>query len=356
MLSLATTYFTTLATPDNLWYLAFTLIAILVIALPVLLGMAYTTWFERKILGWMHLRHGPMYTGPFGLLQPIADAVKLMFKEPFIPGASNKVMFLIAPMLAFIPVLVAWAVVPFGPNPLYFLGIGPEHLVLANINLGVLFILAITSIEVYGVLLAGWASNSKYPFLGAVRSGAQMISYEVSMGLIVLSVILLSGSMNLTKIVEAQQNVWFFIPAFPAFIMFMVSILAETNRHPFDLPEAEAELVAGYNTEYSAMSFALFFLGEYVAMITMSAFTAILFLGGWLPPFNIPPLNWVPGIVWLLLKIILVLFFMVWARGTLPRYRYDQLMRLGWKIFLPLSFAWLILTAFAVKLLGNFAV
>lgn len=350
MLSLATTYFTTLATPDNLWYLALTIAAILAIALPVLLGMAYTTWFERKILGWMHLRHGPMYTGPFGLLQPIADAVKLMFKEPFIPGASNKVLFFIAPMMAFFPVLVAWAVVPFGPNP--FTG---TNMVLSDINLGVLFILAITSIEVYGILLAGWASNSKYPFLGAVRSGAQMVSYEVSMGLIVLSVILLSGSMNLTKIVEAQQTVWFFIPAFPAFIMFLVSILAETNRHPFDLPEAEAELVAGYNTEYSAMGFALFFLGEYVAMITMSAITAILFLGGWLPPLNIAPLNWVPGIFWLLAKIILILFFMVWARGTLPRYRYDQLMRLGWKIFLPLSFAWLILTAIAVKLLGNFA-
>ncbi|RYG59177.1 MAG: NADH-quinone oxidoreductase subunit H, partial [Alphaproteobacteria bacterium] len=309
MLALAATYFNTLATPDNLWYLAITLGLILVIALPVLLGMAYTTWFERKILGWMHLRHGPMYTGPFGLLQPIADAVKLMFKEPFIPGASNKLMFFIAPMMAFFPVLVAWSVVPFGPNP--FTG---GNMVLADINLGVLFILAITSIEVYGILLAGWASNSKYPFLGAVRSGAQMVSYEVSMGLIVLSVILLSGSMNLTKIVEAQQTVWFFIPAFPAFIMFLVSILAETNRHPFDLPEAEAELVAGYNTEYSAMGFALFFLGEYVAMITMSAFTAILFLGGWLPPFNIAPLNWVPGIFWLLAKIILILFFMVWAR------------------------------------------
>lgn len=350
MLALATTYFNTLATFDNILYVAITLGIVLLIAVPVLLGMAYTTWFERKILGWMHLRHGPMYTGPFGLLQPIADAVKLMFKEPFIPGASNKLMFCLAPMMAFIPVLVAWAVVPFGPNP--FTG---ANMVLADINLGVLFILAITSIEVYGILLAGWSSNSKYPFLGAVRSGAQMVSYEVSMGLIVLSVILLSGSMNLTKIVEAQQTVWFFIPAFPAFIMFLISILAETNRHPFDLPEAEAELVAGYNTEYSAMGFALFFLGEYVAMITMSAFTAILFLGGWLPPFNIAPLNWVPGIFWLLAKIVLILFFMVWARGTLPRYRYDQLMRLGWKIFLPLSFAWLIITAFAVKLLGNLA-
>lgn len=353
-MELLTTYFNGLVTPDNLWYLAFTVIAILIIAIPVLLGMAYTTWFERKILGWMHLRHGPMYVGPFGLLQPIADAVKLMFKEAFIPGASNKAMFLIAPMMVFVPALIAWAVMPFGPNPLYAFGIGPEYLVLSNINLGVLYLLSVTSIEVYGILLAGWASNSKYPFLGAVRSGAQMVSYEVSMGLIVLAVILLAGSMNLTKIIEAQRHIWFFIPAFPAFIMFLVSILAETNRHPFDLPEAEAELVAGYNTEYSAMGFALFFLGEYIAMITMSAFTSILFLGGWLPPFDIAPLNWIPGIVWLLLKIILVLFFMVWARGTLPRYRYDQLMRLGWKVFLPLSLIWLVLTATAVKLLGNF--
>ena len=349
-MELLTTYFTTLVTFDNFLMLAVTLGIILVIAVPVLLGMAYTTWFERKILGWMHLRHGPMHTGPFGLLQPIADAVKLMFKEPFIPGASNKVMFLIAPMLAFIPVLVVWSVMPLGINP--FTG---SLMVLANINLGVMFILAVTSIEVYGILLAGWASNSKYPFLGAVRSGAQMVSYEVSMGLIVLAVILLAGSMNLADIVNAQKTVWFFIPAFPAFIMFLISILAECNRHPFDLPEAEAELVAGYNTEYSAMGFALFFLGEYVAMITMSAFTAILFLGGWLPPFDIPPLNWIPGTFWLLLKIIAILFFMVWARGTLPRYRYDQLMRLGWKIFLPLSFAWLIITAIAVKLLGNLA-
>lgn len=355
MFALVSEYFTTLATAPNLWYVGLTVVAILVIAIPVLLGMAYTTWFERKILGWMHLRHGPMYVGPFGLLQPIADAVKLMFKEPFIPGSSNKAMFLVAPIMVFVPALLAWAVMPFGPNPLYALGIGPENLVLSNVNLGVLFLLSVTSIEVYGILLAGWASNSKYPFLGAVRSGAQMVSYEVSMGLIVLAVILLAGSMNLTKIVEAQRHVWFFIPAFPAFIMFLVSILAECNRHPFDLPEAEAELVAGYNTEYSAMGFALFFLGEYIAMITMSAFTSIMFLGGWLPPFDIAPLNWVPGIVWLLLKIVAILFFMVWARGTLPRYRYDQLMRLGWKVFLPLSLVWLVITATAVKLLGNFA-
>jgi NADH-quinone oxidoreductase subunit H len=228
-------------------------------------------------------------------------------------------------------------------------------MVIADINLGVLYILAVSSLGVYGILLAGWASNSKYPFLGAVRSGAQMVSYEVSLGLLVLSVIMLAGSMNLIKIVEAQTGLWFIIPAFPAFVMFLISVLAECNRHPFDLPEAEAELVAGYNTEYSSMPFALFFLGEYVAMITMSAFTALLFLGGWLPPVNIWPLNAVPGIFWLALKILAILFFMIWVRGTLPRYRYDQLMRLGWKVFLPLSLGWLIITATVVKVYGNLA-
>lgn len=351
-------YFTALATPENLWQLAFLVMVILVVAVPVLIAMAMLTWFERKILGWMHLRHGPTEVGPFGLLQPFADAIKLMFKEPFIPASSNKLMFILAPIMIFVPALIAWAVIPFGPNPLPPAVAGTTagaQMVIADINLGVLYLLAVSSLGVYGILLAGWSSNSKYPFLGAVRSGAQMVSYEVSLGLIVLSVVLLSGSMNLSKIVLAQQTVWFFIPAFPAFIMFLVSILAETNRHPFDLPEAEAELVAGYNTEYSAMGFALFFLGEYIAMITMSAFTAILFLGGWLPPLNIPPLNYIPGVFWLAGKILLILFFMIWVRGTLPRYRYDQLMRLGWKIFLPLSLVWLLLTATAVKLLGNFA-
>jgi NADH-quinone oxidoreductase subunit H len=296
----------------------------------------------------MQLRHGPMYVGPFGLLQPFADAIKLMFKQPFVPGAANRGLFLLAPIMIFVPALIAWAVVPFAENPL-----GPGYMVLADINLGVLYLLAVSSLGVYGILLAGWASNSKYPFLGAVRSGAQMVSYEVSMGLIVLTVIVLAGSMNLAKIVEAQRTVWFVIPAFPVFVMFLISILAECNRAPFDLPEAEAELVAGYNTEYSSMPFALFFLGEYVAMITMSAFTVLLFLGGWLPPLDIPPLNWVPGIFWFLGKTGAVLFFMLWARATLPRFRYDQLMRLGWKIFLPLSLLWLVLTATVVKLVGN---
>lgn len=354
-MSLIMEYITALATPENGWYIALTIAYILAITLPVLGAMAYLTWFERKILGWMHLRQGPMYVGWFGLLQPIADAVKLMFKEPFLPAASSKLMFMLAPVMIFVPALIAWAVIPMGPNPLpgQFNG---AQLVLADINLGVLYLLAVSSLGVYGILMAGWASNSKYPFLGAVRSGAQMVSYEVSLGLIILSVILLSGSMNLAKIVQAQQTIWFVIPAFPAFVMFFISTLAETNRHPFDLPEAEAELVAGYNTEYSAMGFALFFLGEYIAMITMSAFTAILFLGGWLPPLNIAPLTWVPGIFWFALKVIFLLFCMIWVRGTLPRYRYDQLMRLGWKIFLPLSLTWLLITATLVKLFGNFAV
>lgn len=349
MLTLIQQYYQALATPENLWTLGLTVAYVLLIAAPVLVCMALLTWFERKILGWMHLRRGPMYVGPFGLLQPVADAVKLMFKEPFLPGASNKVMYMLAPVLIFVPALIAWAVIPFNQTA------AGATWVLANINLGVLYLLAISSLGVYGILMAGWASNSKYPFLGAVRSGAQMVSYEVSMGLIVLSVIVLAGSMNLTQIVEAQRHIWFFIPAFPAFVMFFISTLAETNRHPFDLPEAEAELVAGYNTEYSSMGFAMFFLGEYIAMITMSAFTTLLFLGGWLSPIPFAPFTWVPGIIWFALKVLFLLFCMIWVRGTLPRYRYDQLMRLGWKIFLPLSLGWLILTATAVKLYGNLA-
>jgi NADH-quinone oxidoreductase subunit H len=333
-----------LATADNIWWLILTVLKVLAIAVPVILGMAYTTWFERKVLGWMHLRHGPMHVGPFGLLQPIADGVKAMFKEVILPEKSSKLVFMVAPAFIFIPALLTWAVIPFNTG-----------WVLADVNLGVLYLLAVGSLGVYGILMAGWSSNSKYPFLGAVRSGAQMVSYEVSMGLIILSIILLSGSMNLTKIVEAQQHVWFFLPAFPAFIMFVISILAETNRHPFDLPEAEAELVAGYNSEYSSMPFAMFFLGEYMNMILMSAFTTLLFLGGWLPPLNIVPLNLVPGVVWFVLKITFILFVMIWVRATLPRYRYDQLMRLGWKIFLPGSLIWLVITALAVKLWGNFA-
>lgn len=331
-----------LITEGNLWFVFWTVLTCLFVAVPVLLGMAYTTWLERKVLGWMHLRHGPMYVGPFGLLQPIADAVKLFFKEPFVPADSNMVMFMLAPMMIFVPSLLAWAVIPVAPG-----------WVVADVDLGVMYLLAISSLSVYGILMAGWASNSKYPFLGAVRSGAQMVSYEVSMGLILLSVILLAGTMNLTKLVEAQAGMWFFIPAFPAFVMFLVSILAETNRHPFDLPEAEAELVAGYNTEYSSMYFGMFFLGEYIAMITMSAFTVLVFLGGWLPPVDIAPLNWIPPVLWFMGKVVFMLFWFIWVRGTFPRYRYDQLMRLGWKVFLPLSLIWLVATATYVKLYGG---
>lgn len=353
MLDLAAQYFHGLVTVENIIAVAWVVGFGLLVAVPVLLAMAYTTWFERKVLGWMHLRHGPMYVGWFGLLQPIADAVKLFFKEPFIPQGANKAMFVLAPAMIFIPSLLAWAVIPFDVIQLNGEAV---PLVLANVNLGVMYLLAIGSLSVYGILMAGWASNSKYPFLGAVRSGAQMVSYEVSIGLIILSVVLLAGSMNLVEIVQAQKSYWFFIPAFPAFIMFLVSMLAETNRHPFDLPEAEAELVAGYNTEYSSMYFGMFFLGEYIAMITMSAFCVLLFLGGWLPPVDIAPLNMVPGIVWFVGKIVFMLFFFIWVRGTFPRYRYDQLMRLGWKVFLPLSLVWLVGTAGYVKLYGNMVV
>lgn len=347
MHALLTTYWGGLVTAANGWWLVGTVAMILLVALPVLGAMAYLTLAERKVLGWMHLRHGPLYVGWWGILQPIADAVKLMFKETMLPTQSNGLMFMLAPVMIFVPALIAWAVIPVGMW-------GGAPMVLSNINLGVLYLMAVSSLGVYGILMAGWASNSKYAFLGAVRSGAQMVSYEVSMGLIVLSAVVLAGSMNLTDIVHAQRHVWFVIPAFPAFIMFLISILAECNRAPFDLPEAEAELVAGYNVEYSSMAFALFFLGEYIAMITMSAFTALLFLGGWLPPLNVAPLNWVPGLVWFCAKVGLVLFFMLWARATLPRFRYDQLMRLGWKVLLPLSLLWLVGTAVAVKVTGGF--
>ncbi len=309
--------------------------------LPLFGAMAYLTYAERKVIGWMHMRHGPSHTGPWGLGQPLADAVKLMFKEYVIPTGAAGVIFLVAPMMVMVFALMAWPVIPFA-----------DGWVLADINLGVLYLLATSSMGVYGVLMAGWASNSKYPFLGAVRSGAQMVSYEVSMGLCLLTVILLAGSMNLSDIVRAQADMWYVIPLFPMFIVFIISILAETNRAPFDLPEAEAELVAGYNTEYGSMGFALFFLGEYINMIMMSAFTALMFLGGWLPPLDIAPLNWVPGIVWFLGKTALILFVFLWTRATLPRFRYDQLMRLGWKVFLPATLIYLVAVAVAVKLLG----
>ena len=310
----------------QIWPAVWLVIKILMIIIPIMLSVAYLTYFERKVIGAMQLRKGPNVVGPFGLLQPIADGVKLFLKETVIPTGANRVVFVLAPMITFILALVAWAVIPFDAG-----------MVLADINVGILFLFAISSLGVYGILMAGWASNSKYAFLGAMRSAAQMVSYEVSMGLIIITVLLCAGSLNLSAIVEAQRTVWFVIPLFPMAVIFFISTLAETNRHPFDLPEAEAELVAGYNVEYSAMTFALFFLGEYANMILMSAMTSVLFLGGWLAPFDIAPFNWIPGPIWFFAKIAFVLFFFLWVRATFPRYRYDQLMRLGWKVFLPLS-------------------
>ena len=307
---------------------------ILAIVVPLLVLVAMLTWFERKVMAAMQLRLGPNVVGPFGLLQPFADGLKLFLKETVIPSGANKVVFVAAPMVTFVLSIIAWAVIPFG-----------EGLVLSNINVGIMYIFAVSSLGVYGIVMAGWASNSRYAFLGALRSAAQMVSYEVSMGFIIITVLLCVGSLNLSEIVEAQKDVWFVIPLLPMAVIFFVSALAETNRHPFDLPEAEAELVAGYQVEYSSMTFALFFLGEYANMILMSALTAILFLGGWLPPFDIVPFTWIPGPIWFALKIALLLFVFVWIRATFPRYRYDQLMRLGWKVFLPLSLFWVALTA-----------
>ncbi|MGE3227747.1 MAG: NADH-quinone oxidoreductase subunit NuoH [Parvibaculaceae bacterium] len=307
---------------------------ILAIVLPLLLAVAYLTYAERKVIASMQMRRGPNVVGPFGLLQPIADGVKLLFKETIIPAGANRVVFVAAPMITFTLSLVAWAVIPFG-----------EGIVLADINVGILYLFAISSLGVYGVVMAGWASNSKYAFLGALRSAAQMVSYEVSIGFVMVTVLLCVGSLNLSDIVNAQRTVWFAVPLLPMFVIFFISALAETNRSPFDLPEAESELVAGYFSEYSSMTFALFFLGEYANMILMSASTTILFLGGWLPPLDIAPFNWIPGPIWFGAKIALVLFGFLWVRATFPRYRYDQLMRLGWKVFLPFTLFWLMVTA-----------
>ncbi len=314
--------------------IAFMVLQILVLIVPLLLAVAFLTLAERKVLGAIQLRRGPNVVGPFGILQPFADAIKLIRKETIIPTSANPILFILAPIITFSLSLAAWAVIPFDWGWVF-----------ADINVGVLYLFAISSLGVYGIIIAGWASNSKYAFLGALRSAAQMVSYEVSMGLIIISVLLCVGSLNLTKIVEAQKYVWFAIPLFPMFVIFFVSALAETNRTPFDLPEAEAELVAGYNVEYSSMSFALFFLGEYANMILLSAMTTILFMGGWLPPLNVMPFTLIPGVVWFVLKICFFLFVFIWVRGTLPRLRYDQLMRLGWKVFLPLSLLWVVLTA-----------
>lgn len=308
------------------------------IAAVVLGATAYLTLAERKVLGAIQLRKGPNVVGPFGLLQPMADGIKVLFKETIIPTRSNVVIFILAPVLTFFLALSAWAVMPFDAG-----------LVLADINVGILYLLAISSLGVYAIVLAGWASNSKYSFLGGIRSAAQMVSYEVSIGLIIVTVLIKAGSLNLTEIVMAQQNGWFaFSILLPMFFVFFASVLAETNRSPFDLPEGESELVGGFNTEYSAMIFAMFFLGEYANMILMSALTVILFLGGWLPP--VQALAFIPGFIWFALKIAFVLFVFLWVRGTMPRYRYDQLMRIGWKFFLPVSLLWVVVVSF-VKML-----
>ena len=307
---------------------------ILAVLMPVLISVAFLVYAERKVLALIQLRKGPNVVGPFGILQSFADALKLLTKENIIPANSNKIVFLLAPIITMVLSLAGWAVIPFSPG-----------VVLADINVGIMYFFAISSLGVYGVIMAGWASNSQYPFLGALRSAAQMVSYEVSIGFVIISVLLCVGSLNLSKIVEAQEDIWFALPLLPMFIIFFISALAETNRLPFDLPEDEASLVAGFFTEYSSASFMLFFLGEYANMILMSAMTTILFLGGWLPLLNIEPFTLIPGPIWFILKTSFILFLFLWVRGTLPRYRYDQLMRLGWKVFLPFSLFWLVLTS-----------
>ena len=306
----------------------------LAMLVPVLVSVAYLTLAERKVMAAMQMRKGPNVVGPFGLMQPFADALKMLMKETIIPTGANRILFIVAPLLTMTLAMIAWAVIPVN-----------DGWAIADINVGILYLFAVSSLGVYGIVIAGWASNSKYAFLGALRSAAQMVSYEVSMGFVIVTVLLCAGSLNLTAIVHARERIWFFIPLFPMFIVFFISILAETNRAPFDLPEGESEIVGGFHVEYGAMTFGLFFLGEYANMILMSGMTAILFLGGWLSPIPFAPFTWVPGPVWFIAKICLVLFMFVWVRATFPRFRYDQLMRLGWKVFLPLSLGWLVLTA-----------
>ncbi len=316
------------------WMPVWTAVKILVIVVPIMLTVAYLTLAERKVIGFIQVRIGPNRVGPYGLLQPIADGVKLLFKEIIIPSGSNKFLFVAAPILTLTPALAAWAVVPFG-----------FEMSVSNANAGLLYILAMTSLGVYGIIIAGWASNSKYAFLGAMRSAAQIVSYEIAMGFALVCVLMVAQSMNLGDIVHGQQSKaglfgWYFIPLFPMFLVYLIAGVAETNRAPFDVAEGESEIVAGFHVEYSGMAFALFFLAEYANMILVAALTSIMFLGGWLPPFNIAPFNLVPGLFWLLGKMSFVLFLFLWFRATFPRYRYDQLMRLGWKVFIPLTLVW----------------
>jgi NADH-quinone oxidoreductase subunit H len=307
---------------------------ILFLLIPVLVSVAMIIWLDRRVWAFVQKRRGPNVVGPFGLLQSLADALKYMFKEIIIPAAANKVIFILAPIVTMTLALIAWAVIPFN-----------NYFVLADINAGILYLFAISSLGVYGIIMGGWASNSKYPFLGAIRSAAQMVSYEVSIGVIIINVLLCVGSLNLGDIVLAQEKIWFVVPLFPMFVIFFISSLAETNRPPFDLPEAEAELVAGYQTEYSGMMYAMFWLGEYANILLMCAMGSILFLGGWLSPIDIFPFNLVPGPLWMIIKILLLFLLFSLVKTIVPRYRYDQLMRLGWKIFLPLSLIWVVLTS-----------
>ncbi len=307
---------------------------ILFLLVPVLVSVAMIVWLDRRVWAFVQKRQGPNVVGPFGLLQSLADALKYIFKEIIIPSSSNKVIFILAPIVTMTLALIAWAVIPFS-----------ESQVVADINVGILYLFAVSSLGVYGIIMGGWASNSKYPFLGAIRSAAQMVSYEVSIGIIIINVLLCVGSLNLNDIVLAQQNIWFVVPLFPMFVIFFISALAETNRPPFDLPEAEAELVAGYQTEYSGMMYAMFWLGEYANILLMCAMGSILFLGGWLSPIELYPFSLVPGSIWLIFKIIFLFILFALVKAIVPRYRYDQLMRLGWKIFLPFSLIWVVLTA-----------
>ncbi len=307
---------------------------ILFLLVPVLVSVAMVVWLDRRVWAFVQKRQGPNVVGPFGILQSLADALKYIFKEMIIPSSSNKVIFILAPIVTMTLALISWAVIPFGATQ-----------VLADINVGILYLFAVSSLGVYGIIMGGWASNSKYPFLGAIRSAAQMVSYEVSIGVIIINVLLCVGSLNLNDIVIAQQNLWFVIPLFPMFVIFFISALAETNRPPFDLPEAEAELVAGYQTEYSGMMYAMFWLGEYANILLMCAMGAILFLGGWLSPIEIYPFTLIPGAIWLILKILFLFFLFALVKAIVPRYRYDQLMRLGWKVFLPFSLVWVVITA-----------
>ena len=324
------------------WAILWSLIKIIIVVVPLLLGVAYLTLAERKVIGYIQVRLGPNRVGFKGSLQPIADAMKLMFKEVIIPTNANRFLFLAAPVLAFVPALLVWAAIPFGPD-----------VAISNMNAGLLYVPAIAGLGVYGIIVAGWASNSKYAFLGAMRAAAQLVAYEIAMGFALVGVLMLAQTLNLTKIVEAQAGggfwSWYWLPLFPFFLVYFISGIAETNRAPFDVAEGESEIVAGFHVEYSGMAFALFFLAEYANMIFVSLLTTVLFLGGWYAPINTPVLTWIPGIVWLLLKTAFLLYVFLWIRATFPRYRYDQIMRLGWKVFIPVTIAWIVVVGVALE-------